>query len=1074
MKNYKTILFPLFLSLFSLTFTSCDLMPRMRSSKAPSSQEKSHDDSSEAPSSKVNSTSSNNTQHQHTYANYWSYDDEYHWKDSTCEHQGLKSELERHTFVYDSDIPATYESGGYQLYVCTVCGAERRISTPALEHHYSDVYSYDDNYHWQQCEDYGYENLYRNRGRHDLFEIENVPATYDAEGRIVYGCTVCSYTDVTVFPPSGHNYSPEWSYDETIHYHACTDEGYTNLKSNIEAHTLVCVEQLAATYERSGYNVYRCSVCGYTYSEDTPQLEHRFNSAWSFDESAHWHACRDAGYEQLRADYAEHTYEEYSRTEATFENPSSVIYRCSVCSQQKRVVNDDQLVHSFSDEWMSDEQAHWHYCLDEGYFSLKDSYEEHDYVLSYTLDSTFETEGYDQYTCSICGHVKEVVKPVLEHSYSSGWTSDLSGHWHQCIDTGYENLKSGFVEHNLVDTYYGQKYNEVKCSECGLEMIVDHEGCRVYPNPDSDDNGLLYYLMANNEYCVAGDDRVIGDSVSIPASHNGLPVTRIMASGFEGSPVRSVAISSGISQIGHAAFCNCHQLVSIVVPDSVTYIGSYAFASSGIESIAIPALVTSLEPGVFSHCYGLTSMYIHEGITEISTESFMGCPNIQEITVNSNNQYFSSENGVLYNKDKTELIFCPLSISGEFVLPDNLSTVNEQTFEQCFEITGFAVSENNQYFSSENGVLYNKNKTKLIAVPKSKTGEVIIPDTVREVVSSAFVNCLNITAVTIPYGMEEVCDRAFMGCSSLASVTIPETVRRIGSCAFSGCISLTSIEIPNGVTRLDSNVFDGAAITDVYLPATINSIDSLAFQGSASIQSITVDPNSDYFVSYNNALFNKNMTKLIYCPGAWSGDFVLPEGVVECARYAFYATRSVSSISFPSTFTQDITNIEFVNCSGLTSVVVDENNQLYSSVDGVLFDKNQEVLYLCPRGREGSAYVVPEGVITIKTGSLSFLNNIRLITLPRSLRTIEKDSFYATSNLTDIIILSCEVTFERDAVRFCNAISNVYLTTTIGDSGYVTKVKNAFSNVNVYFYLSEEPQEHGVFWHYVEGSPVVW
>lgn len=727
MRNKKLVLLPLFLSLFSVTFSSCNLLPQARSSKEPYSQEDSSSDFSEPSSSKKDDS----TQHVHTFSDGWWMDQEYHWKESNCEHEGIRSEYGRHDFVLINRVESTYNASGYELYRCSICGYDKYVDLLMLEHHYSDVYSYDNEFHWQQCEDLGYEDLVINRAEHDLYKIEDVEATYELEGRLVYGCTVCSYTSVTVYPPSGHVYSSEWSYNETVHYHACLDEGYTDLKADIEGHTMTCIESQPATYEAEGYNIYQCTICQYTRTESIEKLEHRFNSAWTFDDTAHWHSCKDAGYEHLRADYAEHTFVEYSRSEATYDSPSRIIYRCSICSRQKTVVNDDQLVHNFSTEWISDDEGHWHYCLDEGYSTLKGNFENHDYVLSNSLQPTFEEEGYDEYICTVCGHIKQEVKPKLEHSYSSGWSSDISGHWHRCLDAGYSDLKDGFEEHSIEYTYYGQYYNEVKCSVCGMEFYLDFEGCRLYPNPDRDDNGLLYYLMENGEYCVAGDVSVIDGDITLPASHNGLPVTRVMSSAFDGSRVRNVTISSGIIQIGSYAFCNCSQLISIDIPESINYIGYYAFASSSIESITIPAAVTTLEKGAFANCYGLTSVFIHEGITSIFGETFAGCGNLQQIIVDPNNRYYSDENGVLYNKNKTELLFCPLSISGEFVLPDNLSTINEKAFENCVKITAFAVGENNGYFSSENGILYNKNKTKLIAVPKSKAGEVIIPDTVR-------------------------------------------------------------------------------------------------------------------------------------------------------------------------------------------------------------------------------------------------------------------------------------------------------------------------------------------------------
>ncbi|MBR4720397.1 MAG: leucine-rich repeat domain-containing protein [Clostridia bacterium] len=128
-----------------------------------------------------------------------------------------------------------------------------------------------------------------------------------------------------------------------------------------------------------------------------------------------------------------------------------------------------------------------------------------------------------------------------------------------------------------------------------------------------------------------------------------------------------------------------------------------------------------------------------------------------------------------------------------------------------------AVSQNNQNYSSENGVLFNKNKTSLIDCPSKKTGSYTIPNSVTTIIGHAFDNCSNLTSITIPNSVASICEYAFTVCSSLTSITIPDSVTSIGENAFRLCSSLTSVTIPNSMTNISKGAFESCeSLTDVY------------------------------------------------------------------------------------------------------------------------------------------------------------------------------------------------------------------------------------------------------------------
>ena len=222
---------------------------------------------------------------------------------------------------------------------------------------------------------------------------------------------------------------------------------------------------------------------------------------------------------------------------------------------------------------------------------------------------------------------------------------------------------------------------------------------------------------------------------------------------IEGLPVKSTR---------DWAFADCKSLTSISVPDSVNAIGNGAFSGcSSLASINIPNSVTTIRGSAFCNCLSLTSITIPESVTSIEIAAFSGCSSLTNITI-----------------------------------PDLVDTIGDHAFYNC--LTSITVSENNKYFSSLNGVLFNKDKTELITYPNgNERTEYTIPDSVTSIIEGAFAYCSNLITVKIPDSVTDITDKTFYVCSSLTSVTIPDSVTHIGYNAFKYCKNLTSIIIKN-------------------------------------------------------------------------------------------------------------------------------------------------------------------------------------------------------------------------------------------------------------------------------------
>ena len=271
------------------------------------------------------------------------------------------------------------------------------------------------------------------------------------------------------------------------------------------------------------------------------------------------------------------------------------------------------------------------------------------------------------------------------------------------------------------------------------------------------------------------------------------------------------------------------KLESVVIPSeirvdghvySVTIIGEKAFGGcSGLTSIEIPSSVTSIGNEAFSFCSGLTSIEIPSSVTSIRNSAFSCCAGLTNINVATDNQIYTSENGVLYNKDKTELICVPNGKKGKIKIPSSVTSIESWAFSEC-----------------------------------SGLSRVKIPSSVTSIEWGAFTGCSGLTNIKIPSGVTSIEYGTFSGCSGLTSIEIPSSVTSIGDYAFYGCGELRSIEIPSSVTIIGYVAFkDCSGLTEIYIPSSVTYIEDWAFQNCKNLD-VIID-NSEENVTVGRSAF---------------------------------------------------------------------------------------------------------------------------------------------------------------------------------------------------------------------------
>ena len=480
------------------------------------------------------------------------------------------------------------------------------------------------------------------------------------------------------------------------------------------------------------------------------------------------------------------------------------------------------------------------------------------------------------------------------------------------------------------------------------------------------------------------------------------------------------------------------KIKNVVVSDDITKIGAYAFYSfSKVESIAIPESISTIGKCAFNGCEKLTSITIPNSVTIIEERTFAYCESLTSITI-----------------------------------PKGVTSISEDAFDRCENLTDIIVDSENQYYSSdEYGVLFNNDKTILIQYPIGNTRtSYIVPEGVTTIGDSAFYNCITLTSITLPNGVKAIEDYAFDGCDGLTSIVIPDGVTTIGDWAFGSCDSLESITIPESVTTISGNALTYNT-TIVYYGGTANKWKQLLDNNPASqgtylkelmvfcvdqtvLPSGTCGDNLTWTydvttntltISGTGAMYDYETDPFDMNDGPWGTyaskikNIVIEDGVTSIGDYAFYRCEAVESIAIGSDV-GSIGSYAFSYCFELKNITVNNNNSYYSNDEyGVLFNKYKTTLVLYPQGNPRESYTVPDSVITI--GRLAFDNcdYLNKVVIGKNTKTISSGAFNYSTNLKEIVFSDSVTKIEEWAFDNCDGLESVVIgsgVTYIGDHAF--------------------------------------
>ena len=472
-----------------------------------------------------------------------------------------------------------------------------------------------------------------------------------------------------------------------------------------------------------------------------------------------------------------------------------------------------------------------------------------------------------------------------------------------------------------------------------------------------------------------------------------------------------------------------------------------------------------------------------ETVTKLNASAFRSCKNLKTININNNIK-------TIYTGYSAEM---------------------PNSFFSCASLEKINVDENNENYASVDGVLFNKDKTELIAYPAGKKEtSYTIPASVKTIGKSAFAHAANLNNIVIPNSVKKIDDYAFYH-TSFTEIAIPDTVEEFGQFILTDCSNLTKFDVPSNLNSFSFSRCNNLKVLN--LPKSVNEISAPSLSSYNRLEEVNISADNPKFTSIDGIVFTKDTKKIVYYPnGKQQTSYTVPDFVKTIGEYAFYRNVNIVSIVIPDSV-KTIEQLAFYYCKNLSSAVmptsitiaksafegagltefsvpndaitlesikgmenlneitipasvttinitddylgyapstvndfstlhnlekinVDENNPYFTSVDGVLYSKDMTRLIAYPINKAGETYTLPETVKEICGGSFENNKNLSEVVIPNGATAIGVDTF-KDSNIKKIDIPESVAEIGMQAFSGCEQLEEVVL------SGKISQLKES-------------------------------
>lgn len=438
------------------------------------------------------------------------------------------------------------------------------------------------------------------------------------------------------------------------------------------------------------------------------------------------------------------------------------------------------------------------------------------------------------------------------------------------------------------------------------------------------------------------------------------------------SAITQIILGEGITGIeGDETFGNMESLRSVTLPDSLTFIGDGAF-------IACPAL---------------TSVIIPKN-AKLGIASFGICAALTEINVDAENPYYASIDGVLCNKEKTELIQYPSGRSDTtYIFPESITSIGDEAFEM------------------------NNNLT-----------SIVIPDRIKSIGLCAFALCENLADITIGSGVEEIGYNAF-GYTAYESdeanwdgdtlyigdclieakreiageYEIKNGTRLISHSAFGRCKSLTGIAIPDSVQVIYDEAFADSGLTSATIPKGVTKMGEGVFS-NCELTEINVDAENNVYISENGIVLSRDKTELVcYLKNKADKSYIIPDGVRKIGSNTFYSCQNLTDITIPDSVTE-IGERAFFMCNIENLVIPDSVKKIGISA-----------FQWC---KALTSAIIGDGVEEIDNNAFWSCSSLASATIGSGVKRIGNSVFSGCDKLTDIYYNGTQEDWEKIAFNY--------------------------------------------------------
>ena len=436
--------------------------------------------------------------------------------------------------------------------------------------------------------------------------------------------------------------------------------------------------------------------------------------------------------------------------------------------------------------------------------------------------------------------------------------------------------------------------------------------------------------------------------------------------------------SKPVATIGWRAFAFNRGLTLVNIPTTVTTIEDFAFDNcNALINVSIPSSVTSIGERTFRGCSLVTSVFVPASVTSLGPGVFTDCDSLLGIDVAPLNPFYSSLDGILYDKTQLSLLGYPTGRADGFEVPATVKHIGDWAFYSCKSLSNIVIPESVE--SIGRSAFQDCDQLESIEIPASITSVGI----------SAFSSCGALTTVVVPSSVMILGDSSFSSCGSLTSVSIAPGVTTIGERAFASCVMLATISLPSTVTSIGRATFDLChSLSEIQLPASVRNIGSGAFARCRSLDTIEVHSDNPSFTSAEGVLYDSEMKSLIGYPAGRVGGFAIPEGVESIGELAFGFCDYLDNLSFPSTVVE-IGEKAFQRCRALPDL------PLHSGLKRIgesAFDQCHGLIDV----------IIPSGVEMIGPRAFSNCADLTTISVPATVTEISEGNFGRSHSLTEI------------------------------------------------------------------------